>query len=87
MPQLPGDFNADGTVDASDYVVWRKGLGTTFVPADYNAWRSHFGQTLAIANAATVPEPTAWILWGASWTMLITARCPIVTLALRSARR
>jgi hypothetical protein len=23
-----GDFNGDGTVDAADYVVWRKGLGT-----------------------------------------------------------
>ena len=39
---LPGDFNNDGTVDAADYVVWRKSDGT---PAGYNAWRTHFGQT------------------------------------------
>jgi hypothetical protein len=24
---VPGDFNADGTVDAADYVVWPNGLG------------------------------------------------------------
>ena len=24
---IPGDFNHDGTVDAADYVVWRKGVG------------------------------------------------------------
>ena len=41
-PSLPGDFNHDGTVDAADYVVWRKTDGT---PAGYNTWRTHFGQT------------------------------------------
>jgi hypothetical protein len=58
---VPGDFNGDGIVNAADYIVWRKGLGTTFTPSDYNVWRAHFGQTAgsgsgAIANAA-VPEP------------------------------
>jgi parallel beta-helix repeat protein len=27
-PALPGDYNQSGTVDAADYVVWRKTLGT-----------------------------------------------------------
>ena len=27
---LDGDFNNDGKVDAADYVVWRKGFGTTY---------------------------------------------------------
>ena len=40
---LPGDFNNNGTVDAADYVVWRKTDGT---PADYNTWRTNFGQTV-----------------------------------------
>jgi hypothetical protein len=31
----PGDFDQDGTVDAADYVVWRKGLGTTYSQTDY----------------------------------------------------
>ncbi|MEX0611299.1 MAG: pentapeptide repeat-containing protein [Pirellulales bacterium] len=62
-PSLPGDFNLDGTVDAADYVVWRKNYGT---PAAYNVWRTHFGQTAGSgsgtdANAA-VPEPSTLVL-------------------------
>jgi hypothetical protein len=61
---LSGDFNNNGTVDAADYIVWRKTDGT---PTGYNTWRSHFGQTAGSAagqsNAespsAAVPEPAA----------------------------
>ena len=60
---IPGDYNFDGTVDAADYVVWRKTDGT---PAGYTLWRSHFGQTAgsgsdANSNAA-IPEPTTLVL-------------------------
>jgi fibronectin-binding autotransporter adhesin len=63
---LPGDYNNNGVVDAADYVVWRKGLGTTYTQSDYNVWRTHFGQTAgsgagASTNAA-VPEPTTLVL-------------------------
>jgi hypothetical protein len=63
----PGDFNADGSVNAADYVVWRNGLGTAFTQADYDVWRAHFGQTAGSAGATAglassanlpVPEPT-----------------------------
>ncbi|MEX0611587.1 MAG: hypothetical protein WD738_19310 [Pirellulales bacterium] len=60
---LPGDFNFDGTVDAADYVVWRKGLGTTHTPGDYDIWRAHFGETGGsgstsfAASQSPVPEP------------------------------
>jgi hypothetical protein len=58
----PGDFNLDGTVDAADYVVWRKNPGGIYTQADYDAWRAHFGQTAgggAGASAkAAVPEPS-----------------------------
>jgi hypothetical protein len=61
-----GDFNGNGVVDAADYVVWRKGLGTTFTQPDYDTWRTHFGQTAGSglgANAnVTVPEPTSLLL-------------------------
>jgi hypothetical protein len=62
-----GDYNPDGIIDAADYVVWRKGLGTTFTEADYDAWQIHFGQTAARASSVpnlvggsspAVPEPT-----------------------------
>jgi hypothetical protein len=58
---LPGDFNTDGQVDAADYVIWRKGLGTTYTQDGYTHWRSHFGQTAASGSAtsasAAIPEP------------------------------
>jgi phospholipase/lecithinase/hemolysin len=41
----PGDYNRNSDSDAGDYVTYRKGLGTTYVPLDYNIWRAHFGQT------------------------------------------
>jgi hypothetical protein len=56
---VPGDYNENQVVDAADYVIWRKHLGTNFqlpneVPGtspdqvtvdDYNAWRARFGAT------------------------------------------
>jgi hypothetical protein len=30
-PQVPGDYNANGVVDAADFIVWRKSLGQTGV--------------------------------------------------------
>ena len=39
-PGLPGDYNANGVVDAADYIVWRKGLGTIYTQNDYNVWRA-----------------------------------------------
>jgi hypothetical protein len=70
----PGDFNLDGTVDAADYVVWRKGLGTIHTEADYELWRTNFGQTAGSGSAryplgasaealpATAPEPATSVL-------------------------
>jgi hypothetical protein len=60
---LDGDFNNDGSVDAADYVVWRKGLGGDFTQDDYNVWRANFGRTAGGAAAgltgggtSSVPE-------------------------------
>ena len=65
-PELPGDYNLDHSVGAVDYVLWRKTLGTTGVPAysaadgdgdmtidpdDYGVWRAHFGQTLPASGS------------------------------------
>ena len=66
---LPGDYNEDGAVDAADYIVWRKGLGTTYTQPDYDVWRAHFGQsagsgagTAIDSPYAVVPEPNALLL-------------------------
>jgi formylglycine-generating enzyme required for sulfatase activity len=66
IPDLPGDFNHDNTVDAADYVEWRKNPGAIYTPDDYTTWRANFGQTAgsgSIASAnATVPEPTTLVM-------------------------
>ncbi len=68
---VPGDYNNNGTVDAADYVLYRKGIapltnevagvtpGTT-TPEDYDAWRARFGNppgSGSLADGAAVPEP------------------------------
>jgi hypothetical protein len=53
---LPGDYNGDGSVDAADYVVWRKNDGSQ---AGYDTWRANFDRTTggAAATSAIIPEP------------------------------
>jgi hypothetical protein len=61
VDELPliGDYNANGTVDAADYIVWRNSVGQVGAglpadgngngqidAADYNLWRANFGRTL-----------------------------------------
>jgi hypothetical protein len=83
---LPGDFNGDGTVDAADYVVWRKNGGSL---DDYNTWRENFGASLGSGSgsalpsaeplSAAVPEPTAFILMilAAAGTFIRRNRTPL----------
>jgi hypothetical protein len=68
---VPGDYNNNGTVDAGDYIAWRKGLTTLHnevatigsnTPQDYTEWRARFGNVTGsgTANFAVgVPEPSA----------------------------
>lgn len=73
-PPIPGDFNADGKVDALDLSLWQSHFpvpsGGTLATgdadgdgdidgADFIAWQTHYG---AGAAANAVPEPAAWIL-------------------------
>jgi hypothetical protein len=67
-PPVSGDYNGNHVVDAADYAIWRKNVGTTNVlpndliggtigPAHYDQWRSNFGKTVGAAAATAVPEP------------------------------
>jgi hypothetical protein len=61
------DFNGDGVVDSADYIVWRRGNGTTYTASDYNLWRAHFGATTGTGSATNtsgaIPEPsTCWLV-------------------------
>ena len=77
----PGDFNQNGTVDAADYVVWCRGLGTTYTQADYDVWRANFGQTIgsggtlpSAESLPAIPEPsTALVVFVGS--LALAARC------------
>ena len=67
-----GDYNNNGTVDAADYVLWRKGGPLAnegdepgvVNQADYEFWRSRFGAMSGAAafQSAAVPEPTSAML-------------------------
>jgi len=75
---IAGDYDGDGTVDASDYTVWRNSLGAmgSNLPADgdgngkidavdYTIWRNNFGQSIGQGSAAAssaVPEPSSPLL-------------------------
>jgi hypothetical protein len=67
-----GDYNNDGTVDARDYVLWRKGgpiENETASPGvvdsqDYTAWRLNFAGTTTsgLGAGSSIPEPGSLLL-------------------------
>jgi autotransporter-associated beta strand protein len=74
---IPGDYNNNGSVDAADYVVWRKNngstnplpndpIGGTIGPAQFNQWRANFGQPAGSGTghsaSVAIPEPTTLFL-------------------------
>jgi hypothetical protein len=58
---LDGDYNGDGSVDAADYVVWRKNPGMFGDQQGYDNWVANFGATAGGGAGAVgaVPEPPA----------------------------
>jgi hypothetical protein len=89
---LTGDYNDDGSVDAADYVVWRKNSGTnntlpndpiggTIGQAQFDQWRAHFGQTAgggasATKASAATPEPASAVLLLLAAATLVLRRTP-----------
>jgi hypothetical protein len=75
---VAGDYNHNGKVDAPDYVLWRKTLGSsTFLAADGNqsfavdandfvVWRANYGSVgsygSGTSNVSTIPEPNSMLL-------------------------
>jgi hypothetical protein len=91
-----GDYNLNGTVDAADYVVWRKTLGSsTSLPADdspgvgpddYTRWRAQFAETGGsgagtVLTGAAVPEPTALV------TFLLSSAAWLIAPGVRAVGR
>jgi hypothetical protein len=69
---LLGDFDADGDVDASDFLVWQRNPTV----GDLADWQSNYGnETLAAATA--IPEPSSFVVAVALATIfLMTFRLP-----------
>jgi hypothetical protein len=76
-PQSPGDFNADGLVNGSDFLLWQREFGGSLNDADLDAWAQNFGNPLLVAATGTVPEPT-----GASLVLLASAALALCRLRL-----
>jgi hypothetical protein len=69
-PELPGDYNRDGSVDAADYVMWRKTLSmtvpqyegadgdgdTTIGNGDYSVWAESFGESTSGSGGGGISE-------------------------------
>ncbi len=86
-PELQGDYNEDGTVDAADYTVWRDsensigvdlaadGNGDEVVDgADYTIWASNYGTSNSVSTAATVPEPSSFCLLASTLSCFFIAK-------------
>jgi hypothetical protein len=87
---LAGDYNDDGTVNAADYIIWRRSQGTGSLQADgdtngvingsdYAVWREVFGANggsgaSMAANAFGVPEPSSGVLFVALVLLRSVAR-------------
>lgn len=58
-PGLDGDHNGDGTVDAADYVLWRKDPANHGgEPGGYDDWKANFAETgPGSGGSGAVPEP------------------------------
>jgi hypothetical protein len=94
---IPGDYNSNGSVDAADYIIWRKtrnqagiglpadGNGNNVVDSgDYNVWRSHFGANATGVGVVmmNVPESSSTAIF----TLGATCPCLFFLRRTRNAR-
>jgi hypothetical protein len=73
-PALTGDYNADGRVNGSDFVLWQRTLGSTTQLAadgngngvidagDFGVWQGNVGAAANGGTTVVVTEPTSFAL-------------------------
>lgn len=64
----PGDFNQDGIVDGSDFLVWQR--DTTV--GELDDWKANFGPNAASNATAAIPEPLSFPLSIAAIALLVS---------------
>ena len=73
------DYNINNRVDAADYVLWRKMMGTSYTQNDYANWRAKFGQSVSgsgsVIEFGTVPEPAAISLLAIAVVIMLCSNC------------
>jgi fibronectin-binding autotransporter adhesin len=55
---VPGDFNLDGRVDGTDFLLWQRNHAV----GNLADWRANFGAGAASAATGAVPEPNSVVL-------------------------
>jgi endoglucanase len=90
-PPLTGDYNHNGTVDATDYAIWRDSLDQTgsglaadgnansrIDAGDYDLWKSNFGRTTTPRARVSdiIPEPATCLLAIAASSMFLATLFP-----------
>jgi phospholipase/lecithinase/hemolysin len=82
---VPGDFNADGHVNAADLAAWRQGFAAAGAArptagdadndrdvdgADFLTWQRNLGVVRLQLTTTSIPEPTPHLLFGAGLLVL-----------------
>jgi hypothetical protein len=100
-PLLAGDFNRDGSVNAADYVLWRKmdgqhvarGIGAdgngdgTVDVTDYGLWQSNFGRTSTGAGSGFSENGLGAVPEPCAALLFILSCIGILTAPCRSRKR
>jgi T5SS/PEP-CTERM-associated repeat protein/autotransporter-associated beta strand protein len=76
---VAGDFNDDGSVDAADYVVWKKRDGSQ---AGYDIWRVNFGKLVGVGvtsftssmHSLSISEPATVFIFIMVWAAATTIK-------------
>jgi predicted outer membrane repeat protein len=99
---IAGDFDASGTVDTGDYLIWRKAKGSAtdlradsngdgqVTEADLDAWYDHYGdvvQLVAVPQSASRDMPVSPDAVEPSGTVNGTAEAPVTLTRIAVARR
>lgn len=92
---IPGDYNGDGVVNASDYVVWRDTLGSMELldadgdgndvvdAGDYPVWSANFGMSQGVGSAEFAQSASGAVPEPTSLALLLSIALGVLGLRSR----